>query len=115
MPLYEYMCPQCEKSFTVFKKLSDYRTPAEHSCGTVGERIISRPMIAVDYPAYISPATGKLVQGKRQHEEDLKRSGCRILEPGERQDMERRKKEADVKEDKMIDKMVETTFAEMKG
>jgi putative FmdB family regulatory protein len=115
MPLYEYMCPQCEKSFTVFKKLVDYLTPAEHSCGTEGLRIISRPMIAVDYPAYISPASGRLIQGKKQHEDELKRTGCRLLEPGERNDMERRKKEADVKEDKMIDTMVEKTFTEMKG
>lgn len=115
MPLYEYMCPQCEARFTAFKKLKDYKEPAQHSCGVDGLRVISKPMVAVDYPAYISPASGKLIEGKKAHLEDLKRTGCRLLEPGERQDMDRRKKEIAVKEDARIDHMVETTFAEMKG
>ncbi len=115
MPLYDYMCPDCEKRFTAYKKLAEYREPALHACGAVGTRLVLPTMVAVDYPAYVSPATGKVVEGKKAHMEDLKRSGCRLLEPGERQDMGRRQKEAEAKEDKMIDTMVETTFAEMKG
>lgn len=40
-------------------------------------------MIAKDYTGYVSPASGKWVEGKRAHLEDLKQTGCRIYEKGE--------------------------------
>ena len=33
-----------------------------------------------DLPDYVSPVTGKLISGRKQREEDLKRSGCRPYE-----------------------------------
>lgn len=115
MPMYEYHCKDCKVNFTAFKKLADYREPQNHNCGQEGTRVISKPMLAIDYPAYVSPASGKLITGKKEHLEDLKRTGCRLLEPGEGQDMQRRLKEADVKTDRLVDTMVEKTFADMKG
>lgn len=41
------------------------------------------PGVVRDYKAYRSPATGKMVEGKRAHRDDLARSGCRIIERGE--------------------------------
>ena len=89
MPLYEYRCSTCATLFTAYKKLAAYKEPQPCSCGSVAEKVISAPMVAVDYPAYVSPATGKWVEGKKAHMEDLKASGCRLLEPGERQDMQK--------------------------
>ena len=40
----------------------------------------SAPHFWPDLPDYVSPVTGKLVSGRRQREEDLKRSGCRPYE-----------------------------------
>jgi len=41
------------------------------------------PMIVRDTPAYISPVTGKPVDGRAARREDLKRSGCREVDPSE--------------------------------
>lgn len=114
MPMYEYRC-ECGNKFTAFKKLVDYREPQLCTCGAIAEKVISKPMVSVDYPAYQSPATGKWVEGRKQHEEDLKRSGCRILEPGERQDMEKRKQAKEQAFEASIDNSVEKTFAELRS
>jgi hypothetical protein len=37
--------------------------------------------VVSDTPEYISPATGKLIHGKRERREDLKKSGCVPFEP----------------------------------
>ncbi len=42
---------------------------------------ISAPMIVSDIPAYVSPASGKLIDGKAERREDLKRTGCVPWEP----------------------------------
>ncbi len=115
MPVYEYHCKDCGKAFTAYKKLADYREPQPCTCGVIAEKLISKPMVAVDYPAYQSPSTGKWVEGKKAHLEDLKRSNCRIFEPGERQDAERRRVEADKAADTFIDNSVDKVFAEITG
>lgn len=46
-----------------------------------------------DYPGYDCPVTGKWIDGKREHEENLKRHGCRLIEKGEKDAMIKRKKE----------------------
>jgi putative FmdB family regulatory protein len=115
MPVYEYHCAACKVDFDSYKRLADYKEPQLHSCGNLGQKIISKPMIAVDYPAYQSPATGKWIDGKKAHLEDLKASGCRLFEPGEREDAKKRVVEEDRKLDTFIDNSVEKVFAEIKG
>jgi len=118
MPLYEYICNNCEKKQTRLLKLEDYLQP--QMCETPGchadkpmTKVISKPMIAVDYPGYISPATGKWVEGKKQHIEDLKRSGCRILEPGESAEEPKKAQERLKKLETEIEVAVNTTAQEM--
>jgi hypothetical protein len=41
------------------------------------------PMIISDTPAYISPVTRKMIDGRAARREDLKRSGCREVDPSE--------------------------------
>ena len=41
------------------------------------------PMIARDIPEYVSPVTGRPVDGRAARREDLKRSGCREVDPSE--------------------------------
>jgi hypothetical protein len=41
------------------------------------------PFIVSDTPTYISPVTGKAVDGRAARREDLKRSGCREVDPSE--------------------------------
>ena len=48
-------------------------------------------MVRGDYAGYNCPVTGKWIEGKRAHEENLKRHGCRVLEPGETDEFKRRR------------------------
>lgn len=44
------------------------------------------PYIAKDYEGYQCPVTDKWVEGRSAHRENLKRTGCRLLEKGESRD-----------------------------
>ena len=44
---------------------------------------IFAPQVMPDTPEYISPVTRKLVTGRAARREDLKRSGCREVDPSE--------------------------------
>jgi hypothetical protein len=44
---------------------------------------IAMPMIQSDYPAYYSHGTGKMIEGRTARRDDLKRSGCREVDPSE--------------------------------
>ena len=44
------------------------------------------PRVASDYEAYECPVTGKEIDGRRAHNENLKATGCRVLETGEHED-----------------------------
>lgn len=66
------------------------------------------PMIARDYRPYECPITGKMIEGRAAHAENLKRHGCRILETGEFEDVKKNgKKRLEEKIDAAIDKSIE--------
>lgn len=48
------------------------------------------PQIAGDYEVYDCPITGKPIEGKAAHRENLKRNNCRLLEKGESRDAPKR-------------------------
>lgn len=47
--------------------------------------------ITKDIEGYTCPVTNKWVSSRAAHAENLKRTGCRLLEPGEREQYERDK------------------------
>jgi hypothetical protein len=51
------------------------------------------PILLGDYSPYDCPVTGKIIEGRHAHEENLKRQGCRLLEPGESRDYLKRRDE----------------------
>lgn len=69
--------------------------------------------LALDYKPYRCPITGKPIEGKRAHQENLKRHGCRLLEKGEKEQNVRERAESDRKLEKAIDVAVEKTAAEL--
>jgi hypothetical protein len=69
------------------------------------ERQLSAPAIVSDYAGYSCPVSGKWIEGRRAHEENLKRHGCRILETGETEQVRRNK----VSEEAAIDRSVDDT------
>lgn len=47
------------------------------------------PMLSPDYQPYDCPITGKIIDGRYAHRENLARHGCRVLEKGEKEAAER--------------------------
>jgi hypothetical protein len=45
---------------------------------------ITMPYVRGDIPAYRSPVTGELIEGRAARREDLKRHNCREVDPSER-------------------------------
>lgn len=107
MPIYEFKCLRGH-DFDRFLRLAEYDRPQACACGSPAMRQISAVRVFGDLPGYESPATGKWVEGRRQREEDLKRSGCRPYDLGERTDLEKRKAAAEAD----LDKRVEHTVGE---
>lgn len=91
MPLYRYRCPVCLWGDSQFRKIAE--RDVLPVCAGVGEnsrhditsmaRVLEAPMVKDDFAGYSCPVTGKWIEGRRAHEENLKRHGARVLEPGE--------------------------------
>ena len=45
--------------------------------------IFDAPTVLTDIPGYQSPVTGKYIEGRVARREDLKRTGCREIDPQE--------------------------------
>lgn len=107
-PIYEYSCPQCRSLFERFLPLKNYEQPVEcEKCGhSPASRVLSPPLISSDYPGYSCPITGEWVEGKKAHRENLAKHGCRVLEPGEREQVEKRRKNEDAALDAAIEETV---------
>lgn len=100
MPIYEYRCENCEAKFQAWALMAE-RTkpqPCVH-CQAQGHRVLSATRVFGEYEVYECPVEGKMVEGRVRHRENLKRTGCRLFEPGERQqwlqEREQRQRELD--------------------
>lgn len=63
--------------------------------------------IGSDYAGYSCPTTGKWIEGRKAHRENLKRQGCRLFEKGERQEYIRNKeREIDRNAERVAENMV---------
>lgn len=112
MPLYVYQCAACGKKEDHFRTIADRNRNPLH-CDQPMPRVLTAPLVAPDLPAYLSPVTGKLVDGRRARREDLKRTGCRPYEDGERQEAIRRRASAEAALDAKIDASVEAAVEAM--
>lgn len=110
MPIYSYKCetPGCEERFDKFLPLAQYQEEQScPSCLQPAVKVLSPCRVIGDYPAYNCPITGKLIDGRKAHNENLKRTGCRILEPGETREFKKSLKTEDQKFEKELDHSVE--------
>lgn len=112
MPLYDYRCKSGHVS-EAFAPLANYRDPILCSCGLQADRVISRPKIIKDIEGYECPITGKWIGSRRAHRENLAQHGCRVMEPGEREEITKRKAAEEVKFDRKISKTVEKEIDKM--
>ena len=106
MPTYSAQCTACNHKFDIFRRISDRDLPANcERCRAPAQRIIDKARISPDYAPYNCPITGELISGRRQHEENLKRHGCRIYEPGE---LEEHRKFVEQESERQIDRLAES-------
>lgn len=112
MPLYDLLCSEGHKTERMIP-LAQFSEPIECPCGSPAKRVISAPMFSVEQVGYSCPVTGKWVNSGREHRENLKEQGCRVLEPGETEAASafRQREEADF--EAKLDKTVETELAKM--
>lgn len=71
-------------------------------------------MIVGDIPDYQSPVDGRIVSGRKQRREDLKRHGCVEYDPEIRKDSERIRKENDARFERQMSENVERTYYQMR-
>jgi putative FmdB family regulatory protein len=112
MPFYEYHCNECGQTFDAFRKMEQRAIP-EYHCAKEATRIISRATIRGEIEPYISPASGRLISSRYQRDEDLRREGAILNEPGLKQDIERRAVELREKTFEPIDKTIDDTVSAM--
>lgn len=83
MPIYVYHCSDCESSFEVFRSIDAMQQQEPCTCGALAHKTITVPMVRGDLSAYSCPITGKWIDGRKAHENNLKKHGCRVYETGE--------------------------------
>lgn len=111
MPLYDYKCPEGHV-FEQFQKMGEGAgTVICPSCRGIAEKQLSAPMVRGDYPGYSCPITGTWVEGRRAHEENLARHGCRVLEVGEKEQAERVRKSEEQRFENSLDETVERVLS----
>lgn len=113
MPMYEYQCAQAHVTLE-FRAVEARGTPAVCRCGLpAAKAILTAPRVFGDYEGYESPATGRWIEGRRARLEDLKRSGCRPYEAGEREAAAARAAANDRALDAAVDEAVERTLTDL--
>jgi hypothetical protein len=70
-------------------------------------RQLAAPAVRGDYAGYSCPISGKWVEGRKAHEENLKRHGCRVLETGETEQVRRNRAQEESVLDREVDSTVE--------
>jgi len=109
MPVYSYKC-NCGKEFDRFLPLKDYLQEQLCICGSVAKKILKPTFVSGDFKGYSCPVTGKWIEGRKAHEENLKRQGCRVLEPGEQEAQTRRLQKEEAEFEKRLDETIEREF-----
>ena len=107
MPVYEYECRKCDSGrLTRIKPVSRYQEPEYCTvCGEQMRKLVSTPMFRVENIRYQCPITGKPITNRQQHEENLARQGCRVLETGEKEEFVRKRERED---EELANKVAET-------
>lgn len=114
MPTYLYQCPRCSSRAEVIKKVADINTLETcTSCITPMSRVICAPAVRGDYAGYNCPVTNTWIEGRRAHEENLKRHGCRVLETGEKEAAAAYRRASDEALDKSVESAAEKFVHEL--
>lgn len=95
MPQYDVECEVCKLRAVIFRKVEERNDLPLCGCGGKVQRLISKPYLGgVNFTAFISPATGEVVDSPTKWREDLRKSGSIPYEPGLKQDIARNREYA---------------------
>lgn len=86
MPLYTYRCLFCgasQANLRTIKQRNNYPQCERGHPALRMERKIEATYVRPDYAGYSCPVSSKWIEGRRAHEENLRKQGARVLEPGE--------------------------------
>lgn len=106
MPMYDFKCREGHY-FERMVPLKAFHSKQYCQCGEEASRQISAPMFRVDNTGYNCPITGNWIGSRHQHEENLKKHDCRVLEPGEKEQSQKFREAAEAQFDKTIEDSVE--------
>lgn len=112
MPFYDYQCIVCANKVPHYRKIADRDDFPSH-CDTPMKRVLTAPAFQVDIPAYVSPASGKVINSRAQRREDLLRESCLENEPGLKEHIEQNAAAAREKIAQTLDATVDRTVSEM--
>ena len=104
MPVYDYECISCgnveEKVHSIaVLGIQQYCSV----CNGRMNKLLSAPMVHVSKVEYRCPITNEPITTKQQHDNNLARHGCRVLEAGEVEQAKRKRLESDRELDKKIE------------
>lgn len=113
MPVYTYFCAE-HGHFDLIRSVAEMRQVEEcPDCGTPSEKRIVPPLVHADLEGYACPITGKWIEGRRAHVENLKQHGCRVYEAGETRDFIKNKEQRQKDFDRRTDETVTRAAREM--
>ena len=109
MPVYDYKCISCG---TIEEKVHSIAVlGTQQYCSVCNGRmdtlLLSAPMVHVSKVEYRCPITNEPITTKQQHDNNLARHGCRVLETGEVEQAKKKRLESDKELDKKIESEVE--------
>lgn len=112
MPLYDFRCAFGHE-FEKFVKLEDFEAPVKCACHEPAIRVIRPVRFSVENVGYDCPITGEWIGSKSQHENNLAKHGCRVLETGETEQSKAAASRAEAEFEKRLDETVEKEFESM--
>lgn len=112
VPLYDFECLKGHR-FERMIPLREFEALVYCDCQTLAKRLISTPMFSVEQVGYDCPVTGRWIGSKREHRENLARTDSRVLESGEMEANQARKKQEEARFDRMIEETVEREIDSM--
>ena len=95
------------------KTANAYREHRSRMAHGLADRSPPSHLIWADLPAYESPIDGRIIEGRAQRREDLKRNGCREYDPGMKQDAKRNHQENNAQLDRIIGESVERIYNQL--
>jgi putative FmdB family regulatory protein len=76
MPVYDHVCRDCGDTFADVRSMKDPQPTVCNKCDGVLRQVYHLPSVRVDNTNYTCPVTGKPIQSRQAHKDNLKRHGC---------------------------------------